>query len=99
MLIEEATGPDADEVARLLRDLHEVTICNNTEDALARFETGERFDAIVCDLMMPTIGGMGLYARVAEIAPDQAQRFVFVTGGATTPAAQSFAASQLWPLQ
>ena len=77
-------------VHRVLREHHDVTICNHTDDAVARFEAGERFDAIVCDLMMPRIGGMGLYARVAELAPDQVTRFVFVTAGTTTAAAQEF---------
>jgi CheY-like chemotaxis protein len=75
---------------RVLRDHHDLTVCNHTDDAVARFEAGERFDAIVCDLMMPRIGGMGLYARVTELAPDQALRFIFVTAGTTTVAAQEF---------
>jgi restriction endonuclease Mrr len=34
--------------------------------------------------------GMDLHALVADHAPEQAQRFVFVTGGAFTPAADAF---------
>lgn len=84
-------------VHRVLREHHQLTICSNTDDAVARFEAGERFDAIVCDLMMPRIGGMGLYARVAELAPDQATRFIFVTAGTTTAAAQEFLSGRTNP--
>jgi CheY-like chemotaxis protein len=84
-------------VRRVLRDHHHVTVCNHTDDAVARFEAGERFDAIVCDLMMPRLGGMGLYARVLELAPDQAARFIFVTAGTTTLAAKEFLSGRTNP--
>jgi CheY-like chemotaxis protein len=84
-------------VYRVLRHDHQLTICNHTDDAIARFEAGERFDAIVCDLMMPRIGGMGLYTRVAELAPEQAGRFIFVTAGTTTAAAQAFLSGRANP--
>jgi len=84
-------------VYRVLRESHQLTICNHTDDAVARFEAGERFDAIVCDMMMPRIGGMGLYLRVAQLAPDQAARFIFVTAGTTTPAAHEFLSGRTNP--
>jgi response regulator RpfG family c-di-GMP phosphodiesterase len=40
--------------------------------------------------MMPGIGGVGLYERVFVMAPEQARRFIFITGGASNPAAQRF---------
>ena len=39
---------------------------------------------------MPEVTGMELYERVAAIAPDQAQRMIFLTGGAFTTAAREF---------
>ena len=34
---------------------------------------GERFDVILCDLMMPEMTGMDLYAELGRLAPDQAR--------------------------
>ena len=51
---------------------------------------GERFDVILCDLMMPVMNGMDLYAEIERLCPDQALKIVFLTGGAFTPALQAF---------
>ncbi len=75
---------------RLLAQDHELTIVNSADTALLLLASGSRFDVVLCDLMMPGIGGMGLYQRVLEMAPDQARRFIFITGGASTPASQHF---------
>jgi signal transduction histidine kinase/CheY-like chemotaxis protein len=75
---------------RLLAPTHELTIVNSAEAALALFDGGGRFDAVLCDLMMPGIGGVGLYERVFVMAPEQARRFIFITGGASNLAAQRF---------
>lgn len=53
--------------------------------ALARLERGERFDAMLCDVMMPGIDGMQLYSATLAMSPEQAARFVFVTGGVSNP--------------
>ena len=51
---------------------------------------GEGFDLILCDLMMPDMTGMDLYAAIRAAAPEQASRMIFVTGGAFTPRAIEF---------
>jgi CheY-like chemotaxis protein len=58
--------------------------------ALQRITAGERFDIIVCDLMMPQMTGMDLHAALTRAAPDQAARMVFLTGGAFTERARRF---------
>jgi CheY-like chemotaxis protein len=69
---------------------HDVSVAADAQEALAKVESGERFDAIISDLMMPGMTGMELHAAIAEVAPDQVAKMVFMTGGAFTPAAQRF---------
>jgi PAS domain S-box-containing protein len=70
-------------------DYH-VTCVGDGRRALERIRAGERYDVILCDLMMPEITGMDLYAEMGRVAPDQVERIVFVTGGAFTPRAREF---------
>ncbi len=75
---------------RALSKHHDVDAVTSARDALARIEAGERFDVIVSDLLMPEMTGMALYEEIHRIAPDQAERMVFMTGGAFTAAAREF---------
>ena len=77
---------------RALRRHHEVLVATDAAEVRDRIAGGERFDAILCDLMMPSMTGMELHAAVARIAPDQAGRMVFMTGGAFTASARQFLA-------
>ena len=51
---------------------------------------GERFDLILCDLMMPEMTGMEMAARLREDLPAVSERLVFLSGGAFTPEAAEF---------
>ncbi|WNG23738.1 PAS domain-containing protein [Cystobacter fuscus] len=75
---------------RSLSPEHEVATVNGARAALKLLEQGCRYDLILCDVMMPGMTGMDLYAELNRSAPDQAQRVVFMTGGAFTPRALSF---------
>jgi PAS domain S-box-containing protein len=77
-------------IARALRQEHDVTALSSAREALAQLIRGERYDLILCDLMMPEMSGMDLYEEIARVAPDQAERVVFLTGGAFTPGARDF---------
>ena len=55
---------------------------------IARFM--ERFDVILCDMMMPRLTGIDLYERISALAPEQAARMVFMTGGVFTARATEF---------
>ena len=79
-------------VARMLRGKHALERETSARAALARVEAGERWDVILCDLMMPELTGMDLYEAVMRVAPAQACAFVFMTGGAFTPRARAFLA-------
>ena len=75
---------------RLLASEHDVAMVTSGHDALARLRTGERFDAILCDLMMPEMTGVDLHVALSDLAPDQAERIIFVTGAAFSPTSQHF---------
>ena len=77
-------------IGRTLAFDHEVVVSADAADALEKILSGERFDVVLCDLMMPQMTGMDLHAALSENAPDQAERMVFLSGGAFTAAARAF---------
>ena len=48
------------------------------------------FDLIICDMMMPRMGGEMFYWAVTRIRPATAQRFIFFTGHRNNPAIEFF---------
>jgi len=77
-------------VQRMLSAEHEVLAVTSARDAIGRVFNGERFDIIFCDLMMPEMTGMDLHAELVRLAPEQAEKVVFTTGGAFTSGAREF---------
>lgn len=77
-------------LTRLLQGRHEVESLTDAREALARVLAGDRFDAILCDVMMPEMSGVDFYQELVARAPDQASRVVFVTGGAFSPETRAF---------
>jgi PAS domain S-box-containing protein len=75
---------------RSLAPEYHVVCVTDAREALSLVGTGHWFDVVLCDLMMPEMTGMDLYAAMKELAPDQSERIVFVTGGAFTPSAREF---------
>jgi PAS domain S-box-containing protein len=73
----------------LARD-HTVTVVNGGQAALDKIDAGERYDVILCDLMMPDVGGVEVHQHLSERVPDQARRIIFMTGGAFSLASQQF---------
>jgi CheY-like chemotaxis protein len=67
---------------RLLQRTHDVEVANDGREALAKVLAGRRFDVILSDVTMPEMGGIELYEELLRAAPEQARRFVFLTGGA-----------------
>jgi len=72
---------------------HRVIAETSGRRALLRLAAGERFDLVLCDMMMPEMSGPDVFAEIQRIAPDQAERVVFVTGGAFTDSARDFLAT------
>ena len=85
----------AQALRRFLSVEHNVTAVYRARDALDLLELGTRYDVILCDLMMPQITGMELYSEIVRLDPAQAQRIVFLTGGAFTPSAREFLTSTM----
>jgi PAS domain S-box-containing protein len=71
---------------RLLRRDYDVTIALCGKDALDHISRGVWFDAIVSDVMMPNMTGIELLEHLQRVAPAQAARLVFLSGGAFTAA-------------
>jgi CheY-like chemotaxis protein len=77
-------------IERTLFDEHEVVALASAGEALERIRDGERFDLILCDLMMPQMTGMDLHAGLARVSSEEAAKMIFLTGGAFTPGARNF---------
>jgi CheY-like chemotaxis protein len=77
-------------LARVLSLEHDVVTETSAQRALALLVGGERFDLVLCDLMMPEMTGMDLYDEVSRVAPGLAETLVFMTGGAFTSRAREF---------
>ncbi len=77
-------------VQRALSSEHEVVVTLIAQEGLDMIAGGERFDVILCDLMMPRVTGMDFHAELLRTAPEQARRIVFLTGGAFTARTRAF---------
>jgi CheY-like chemotaxis protein len=84
-------------VRESLSDLHAVVVETDPEAALGRLTAGERFDLILCDVMMPVLTGMDLHEAVRCLDAGQAARMAFMTGGAFTPRGRAFLADLSHP--
>ncbi|MDB4995101.1 MAG: Sensory box histidine kinase/response regulator, partial [Myxococcaceae bacterium] len=77
----------------VLSDVRIVEIATSGDEAFAQLEAtaaSTPFDIVICDVMMPDVSGKELYERVQARWPDLANRFLFMTGGATTAGLQEF---------
>jgi signal transduction histidine kinase len=79
-------------IHRALRREHDIVLAQGGIEAERVLRTDANFDLVLCDVVMPDLDGGRLHDHVREFAPDVAERFVFVSGGAFTPDAKSFVA-------
>lgn len=61
-----------------------VDVARNGLEACDRIRQAT-YDAIVCDIFMPSMDGAALYGALREFDPRQAERVIFVTGGSLDP--------------
>jgi CheY-like chemotaxis protein len=77
-------------IQRVLGTQHRVTAYSHAAEALKTIAAGARYDLIISDLVMPEMTGMDFYEELTRAAPEQAERVVFLTGGAFTARAREF---------
>ena len=68
----------------------DVVLASSAKEALAIIEQDDRFDVVLCDIMMPDVTGIELFERVSSDFPALRDRFVFMTGGAFSATMQQF---------
>lgn len=73
-----------------LREAVDVVSVRGGREAVRLLASGQEFDLILCDLMMPDLTGMDVYEEVSHKRPELGARFVFMTGGAVTERARRF---------
>jgi len=78
-------------LARALKPDHDVAMLTSAREALKCLTQSGRFDAVLCDLMMPEMTGVDFHRELERLKPDVAQRVLFFTGGAFTPSTRAFA--------
>ena len=85
---------DRDDFRQVLHDhlvfrSYEVTSVRTGVEGLSEIMKGA-FDLIICDMMMPQVGGEMFYWAVTRVRPAAAQRFIFFTGHQNNPATEFF---------
>jgi two-component system response regulator MprA len=77
-------------LARVLRKSgYTVATAENGLEALQALE-GNRYGAIICDIMMPAMDGIRLYQLIQSQHPDATEHVLFVSAWFDDPEVQSF---------
>ncbi len=77
---------------RLLSPLHDVVVASDGRAALDLLVSGERFDVILCDMVMPVMDGAMFYAELLRTLPMLAPQVIFTTGACSGAAIDKFVA-------
>ncbi len=85
---------DQEDFRDIIRDylvsrFYQVTEVSNGADGL-RAILQDTFDLIICDMMMPKVGGEMFYWAVTRVRPAARLRFVFITGHQNDPKVNHF---------
>ena len=79
-------------IERLIGSVHTVVLASDPRKALSLIGSGDAFDVILCDLMMPEMSGVDVYRALDSSSPALAARMAFLSGGAFTPEVDRFVA-------
>ena len=85
-------------LGRMLGRGHTLKLVGSGREALELLEHGERYDAVLCDLMMPDVSGIDVWERLGQLDPRQQRRVIFMTGGTFTERARRFVDSVRPPM-
>jgi CheY-like chemotaxis protein len=86
---------DRDDFREVLRDYlvswsYQVVSVNSGIEGLREIMTNGGFDLIICDMLMPRMGGEMFYWAVTRVRPATRDRFIFFTGHKNNPAIEFF---------
>lgn len=83
---------------RVLSPTYAVTLVNNGHEALEKIHDSDDFDAVICDINMPQLGGVDFYRQLELNHPELARRVVFCSGGVFGEEAREFIESTRNPV-
>jgi CheY-like chemotaxis protein len=75
-----------------------VETASGAKPALELIATGRRYDAILCDVMMPQMSGTQFHEELLRVASDQVDRLAFLTGGVPTSSLDALLAQSRRPV-
>jgi DNA-binding NtrC family response regulator len=86
---------DRDDFREVLRDYlvtcsFQVVSVNSGIEGLREIMNNGGFDIILCDMLMPKMGGEMFYWAVTRVRPATRDRFIFFTGHKNNPAIEFF---------
>jgi CheY-like chemotaxis protein len=70
----------------------EVRVVSSGAEALEMLAEDASFDFIFCDLMMPEMSGMDVFAEISRRNPEMTEKVFFMTGGVYSPEVRAFIA-------
>lgn len=71
-------------ITSALAEDYDVVAAIDCVAALGRIANGERYDAILCELTMPGMGGIDLHRELGRFAREQRRRMVFLVEGVSS---------------
>jgi PAS domain S-box-containing protein len=78
---------------KILEADHDVTAVTAGRAALDLLLEGERFDVVLCDVLMPGVSGIDLYRELESKRPELLPRIIFMSGASSMPRVAEFFAS------
>ncbi|HTM46785.1 MAG TPA: response regulator [Polyangiaceae bacterium] len=79
-------------VVRALSREHHIETSHDAVVAMAKIKNGERFDVILCAMVMGEQSGMDVYRALVKIDKEQARNLIFLTSDALPPQLREFLA-------
>jgi PAS domain S-box-containing protein len=71
-------------LVKLLKLDHDVDAAATGREALERVVSGEHYDVILCDVLMPGMSGIELQNELGRLDADLTERVIFITGGGSS---------------